>query len=77
MNPRNYVFGISVRCAVCDRTKKPRGRSAPIETASSLCDDDCRGYDSDPKPGDLWPGESEKDFGYPVGQRGIFVGRGE
>jgi hypothetical protein len=31
---------------------------------SYLCDNDCAGYEHDPKPGCLWPGETEADFGY-------------
>jgi hypothetical protein len=29
-------------------------------------DDQCADYYNDPKPGDLWPGETEEEFGYPV-----------
>ena len=56
--------GISVECIICGLTKKPHGRSAPL--GSSYCDDDCYGYDMEPKPGCLWPGETEEDFGYKV-----------
>jgi hypothetical protein len=31
-----------------------------------MCDFECKGYDLDPKVGDLWPGETEEEFGYPV-----------
>ena len=31
----------------------------------------CDGYDQDPQVGDLWPGEREKDFGYPVRDAGV------
>lgn len=44
-------------CTVCGLPKKPRGRSAPLEMAASLCGHDCPGYDSDPRAGHLWPGE--------------------
>jgi hypothetical protein len=44
-------------CAVCGLRKKPIGRSAPLEMANSLCDDDCSGYRLEPTPGHLWPGE--------------------
>lgn len=44
-------------CAVCSLRKKPRGRSAGLEAASSYCDPGCRGYAQDPEPGHLWPGE--------------------
>lgn len=33
-----------VRCDVCGLRKKPVGRSAPMEMANSLCDDECPGY---------------------------------
>jgi hypothetical protein len=56
--------GKSVQCLVCFRTKKPVGRSAPIETAGSMCDSDCSGYYEDPKPGVLWPGETREEYGY-------------
>lgn len=58
--------GIAVECAVCHLRKKPWGRSAPLAMANSLCDWDCPGYDTDPKPGCLWPGETEEEFGYPI-----------
>lgn len=45
------------QCHVCGRRKKPVGRSAPLEMANGLCDQDCKGYDEEPKPGHLWPGE--------------------
>lgn len=32
----------------------------------ALCDDGCEGYRNAPLPGDLWPGETEEDFGYTV-----------
>ncbi len=56
-----YV-GISVSCTLCGRTKQPRGRSAPME--SNYCDFECEGYELDPKPGCLWPRETDVDFGY-------------
>jgi hypothetical protein len=58
--------GISVECVVCGRDKFPRGRSAPIALYGSCCDDRCPGYLQEPLPGDLWPGETEKEFGFPV-----------
>lgn len=63
--------GIAVTCKHCGRRKKPRGRSAPYAMAGSLCDDDCDGYDSPPLPGDLWPGETEEEFGHPVGVNAV------
>lgn len=48
-------------CATCGRRKAPRGRSVPLELASSLCGVDCEGYRLDPQPGHLWPNEAGKD----------------
>jgi hypothetical protein len=56
--------GEAVYCLICNLRKKPRGRSAPLEMSNSLCDSDCPGYYEDPKPGDLWPGETREDYGY-------------
>lgn len=56
--------GIAVTCRQCGRTKAPRGRSVPMGVM--LCDSECSGYRSEPLPGDLWPGETEEQFGYPV-----------
>lgn len=44
-------------CPRCHLRKKPRGRSAPLEMANSLCDHECPGYYNDPKPGHFWPEE--------------------
>jgi hypothetical protein len=60
--------GVRVRCGECGRTKKPIGRSEPLGV--SYCNDECHGYRNNPRPGSLWPGESEADFGYPVGADG-------
>jgi hypothetical protein len=57
-------IGAQVNCTFCRRRKKPVGRSAPMELASSLCDHECEGYYLDPKPGHLWPGETQAEFGY-------------
>lgn len=55
--------GISVSCGTCGRSKLPHGRSAPMYSYG--CDrDECSGYHEDPKPGCLWPGETDADFGY-------------
>jgi hypothetical protein len=56
--------GIVVECESCGLEKKPIGRSAPL--GMYLCNQDCPSYYNDPRPGSLWPGESEEDFGYPV-----------
>lgn len=56
--------GIAVYCSVCKHEKKPHGRSAPL--GSYHCDEECSGYELDPKSGCLWPGETEDDFCYPI-----------
>jgi len=56
--------GVAVTCTVCYMRKKPIGRSAPMELANSMCDHECPGYYLEPKPGDLWPGETREEFGY-------------
>jgi hypothetical protein len=56
--------GIEVRCTVCSYMKKPHGRSAPLGLV--YCDADCPGYNESPRPGCLWPGETEQDYGYEV-----------
>ncbi len=61
-------IGKRLYCTICDRQKKPIGRSAPLEL--NLCDRECGGYMLDPHPGSLWPNESEADFGYLVGPTG-------
>jgi hypothetical protein len=45
------------RCNVCHKTKKPFGRSAPLEAANGYCDYECPGYSLEPKAGHLWPEE--------------------
>lgn len=61
-------IGIAVQCAVCHTRKKPIGRSAPLEMY--LCDEECPGYRDSPFVGSLWPGETEEEFGHPVGEDG-------
>lgn len=61
--------GIQVTCTVCERIKAPRGRSLPWQLELSYCHADilsdmCPGYLLDPKPGDLFPGETSEEFGY-------------
>lgn len=63
-------LGVAVYCTRCGLRKKPIGRSAPLALANSLCDDDCPGYRQEPIPGDLWPGETDKEFGFPVRDAG-------
>ncbi len=69
--------GAFLYCAKCHQMKKPRGRSAPL--GANYCEPPhpgdppgfgCDGYYEEPKPGSLWPGESEVDFGYEVGDVG-------
>lgn len=60
--------GIAVYCTTCTHRKCPRGRSAPPVLV--MCDRECPGYDQEPRVGDLWPGETEEDFGYPCGSEG-------
>lgn len=59
--------GIAIQCTICYKRKSPVGRAAPLEIVSGLCDSECFGYREYPYPGCLWPGESEVDFGYPIG----------
>ncbi len=67
LNPNKV--GIAVTCTICHQTKQPRGRSAPLE--AYLCNTDCPGFDQPPVSGDLWPGESEADFGFHVRDEGV------
>ncbi len=62
--------GALVRCAHCGIQKQPVGRSAGIH--AYYCDHECPGYYESPRPGSLWPGESEVDFGYAVGDAGTY-----
>ena len=55
--------GIHVVCTMCKRRKKPHGRSAPMDW-HGCAQGECDGYNEDPKPGCLWPGETDADFGY-------------
>ena len=61
----SWHVGERVECETCKRMKQPRGRTAPLETANSLCEWRCPGYLEAPPVGDLWPGETRKEFGYP------------
>lgn len=65
--------GVAVVCEVCGYQKKPIGRSAPMGVpycAEAYDGEGCDGYYIDPRPGSLWPGESEADFGYPAQNAG-------
>ena len=65
MQSKTMKQGISVKCATCGRRKAPHGRSIPDMIHSGYCSrEDCPGYDEDPKPGCLWPGETSIEFGY-------------
>jgi len=61
-------LGIRVECTKCGRAKTPVGRSDPH--AAFLCNVECSGYWESPFPGPLFPGESEEEFGFPVGFNG-------
>lgn len=58
--------GIRVYCTTCKLMKAPHGRSISDAMHGTLCDSECKGYYDQPLSGDLWPGETEKEFGYPV-----------
>lgn len=49
--------GEQIACVKCGKTKKPLGRSSPLEMTGMLCTDECAGYNLAPFPTDLWPGE--------------------
>ncbi len=63
-------IGVSVTCATCGLQKQPRGRSAPM--GMTMCNPKspynayagCDGYWREPLVGDLWPRETEMDWGY-------------
>lgn len=61
--------GVSVYCTTCRQEKQPRGRSAPL--GMTLCSYGCSGYSQAPLAGDLWPGETEAEFGFPVSADGV------
>lgn len=62
--------GISVTCTVCGFMKKPIGRSG--SPAAHYCRyEECVGYKDPPYVGSLWPGETEEEFGYAVGNDGV------
>lgn len=60
--------GVTVFCEVCGLPKAPLGRSMPM--GSVMCDYECEGYRNPPFVGPLHPGETESDYGYPVGPYG-------
>lgn len=55
-------IGIAVFCETCGLLKKPIGRDAPAD--SYYCTSDCRGYRDKPYPGQLWPGETDDQYGF-------------
>jgi len=57
-------IGIAVMCSECGLQKKPHGRSA--SDMIHYCDESCAGYLTEPKPGCMWPGETEKEFGFNI-----------
>jgi hypothetical protein len=64
-------IGIAVYCMTCGLRKAPRGRSVPVAIANGMCDTHCSGFYENPRSGDLWPGETEEEFGFPVGNFGV------
>lgn len=56
--------GIAVKCVVCKLDKAPHGRSVSPLSPFDYCDYTCPGYNQEPLPGCLWPGETTEDFGY-------------
>jgi len=58
--------GIEVICTTCHKPKAPHGRSVSPVMAPSYCDSGCPGYREDPKPGCLFLGERESEFGYQI-----------
>ena len=64
---RPDIVGIYVQCKTCGRQKQPVGRAS----YTTMCNIGCPGYLKGPRPGQLWPGESEKHYGHPVGNEGI------
>lgn len=58
--------GISVYCKTCGREKQPHGRSVSPAVHGAYCDEECEGYRQEPRPGCLFPGETEEDFGNAV-----------
>ena len=67
----DVFVGIAIYCAQCGHQKKPRGRSQPI--GSDYCNRDCPGWEQEPLVGDLWPGETNIDFGYPCSRLGTMA----
>lgn len=54
--------GRAVYCLLCERPKKPVGRDlAPAMSGSYCTHDECPGYDIEPWPDNLWPGEESDD----------------
>lgn len=62
----DYFGYYRVQCARCGKTKAPVGRSVPVAMYGAYCTSDCSGFHDEPLPSNLWPGESESDFGYRV-----------
>ena len=66
--------GVRVDCLRCGRMKQPWGRSVPYASVGAYCyHDSCSGWDEEPLPGSLFPGESEHEFGYPCGLNGVEI----
>lgn len=54
-----------VTCSECGRPKPPSGRQVPDACVGLYCENECPGRSKMPFNGDLWPGESSDDFGFP------------
>ncbi len=56
--------GTEVECTVCLQIKEPLGRSAPL--GMIMCNSvECKGYYEEPRPSQLWPGETWEESGIP------------
>ena len=53
--PCQVKGGPLVRCATCNQLKSPWGRDGGYY--GPPCDWDCEGYELEPRPDTLWPGE--------------------
>ncbi len=51
-------IGARVLCVECGRLKKPIGRDLPAGAGEWCTNCDCEFYQLEPRPDNLWPGES-------------------
>lgn len=61
---------VAVYCTTCNLRKTPLGRCAGW---NGICDSMCPGYYAEPHVGSLWPGETARSFGFPVGSVGTEI----